>query len=104
MKNTTECPRMRLLSDLDERMGAHEYPTTTEEVIEEYGDLKLELPNGDERLGDVLDRLDSETFDTAEELRLAAYSAVSSNAIGREGYSDRDPTSIGEEGHEQVSF
>ena len=95
---------MRLLNDLDERMGAHEYPTTTEEGIAEYGGLELELPNGDERLGDVLDRLDSETFDTAEELRLAAYGAVSSNAIGRKGYSDRDPTHIGEEGHEQVSF
>jgi len=95
---------MRLLSGLDERMGAQSYPATTEEVIEEYGELELELPNGDERLGDVLDRLGSETFERPEDVRLAAISAVSSNAIGRENYSDRDPIAIGEDGHEQVSF
>jgi hypothetical protein len=95
---------MRLLSGLNERIGAHTYPATTEEVIAEYGDVELELPNGDERLGDVLARLGSETFESAEDVRLAAISAVSSNAIGRENYSDRDPIAIGEDGHEQVSF
>ncbi|WP_299262391.1 DUF5789 family protein [Halorientalis sp.] len=95
---------MRLLSGLDDRIGAHTYPATTEEVIEEYGDIELELPNGDERLGDVLGRLGTETFETAEDVRVAALSAVSSNAIGREGYSDRDPSCIGEDGHDQVSF
>jgi hypothetical protein len=95
---------MRLLNGLDDRIGAHTYPATTEEVIEEYGDIELELPNGDERLGDVLGRLETETFETAEDVRLAALSAVSSNAIGRKGYSDRDPSCIGEDGHDQVSF
>ncbi|RXK50607.1 DUF5789 family protein [Halorientalis pallida] len=95
---------MRLLSGLDDRIGAHAYPATTEEVIEEYGDIELELPNGDEQLGDVLGRLETETFETAEDLRLATLSAVSSNAIGRKGYSDRDPSCLGEDGHDQVSF
>lgn len=95
---------MRLLNGLDDRIGAHTYPATTEEVIEEHGDIELELPNGDERLGDVLGRLGTETFETAEDLRLAALSAVSSNAVGRKGYSDRDPSCLGEDGHDQVSF
>jgi len=95
---------MRLMSGLDERIGAHTYPATTDEVIEAYGDLELELPNGDERLADVLDRLGSETFESPEDVRVAAYSAVSSNAIGRENYSDRDPICLGEDGPEQVSF
>jgi len=92
------------MSGLSDRMGAQSYPVTTEEVIEEYGDLELELPNGDEQLGDVLGRLGSETFESAEDVRIAAISALSSNAIGRENYSDRDPIAIGEDGHEQVSF
>ncbi|WP_246984779.1 DUF5789 family protein [Halorientalis marina] len=95
---------MRLLSGLTDQVGAHSYPATTEEVIEEYGELELELPNGDEQLGDVLGRLGSETFESAEDVRVAAISAVSSNAVGRENYSDRDPIAIGEDGHEQVSF
>ena len=99
-----ESVNMRMLSGLDERIGAHSYPATTEEVIEEYGEIEIELPNGDEQLGDVLDRLGSETFESAKDVRMAAISAVSSNAIGRENYSDRDPIAIGEDGHDQVSF
>lgn len=95
---------MRLLNDLSETVGAQTFPATTEEVIEEYGDLEIELPNGDERLEDVLGRLDSETFEDQDELRASAMNAVSNNAIGRKGYSDRDPSCIGEEGHDQISF
>jgi hypothetical protein len=95
---------MRLLSALDETVGAHSYPATTEEVIDEYGDLELELPNGNETLGTVLSRLDSETFERYEELQMATMNAMSNNAIGRKGYSDRDPSCIGEDGHEQISF
>lgn len=95
---------MRLLSDLDETVGTHSYPATTEEVIEEYGDLELELPNGTETLEAVLNRLDSETFEQHEDLRLATLNGMSNNAIGRKGYSDRDPSCIGEDGHEQISF
>ncbi|MFB6142625.1 MAG: DUF2795 domain-containing protein [Halorientalis sp.] len=95
---------MRLLSGVDEELGAHEYPATTEEVVEEYGHLELELPNGAERLRDVLDRLDSETFESAAELRTSMLNGLSADAIGRKGYSDRDPAAVGEDGHDQVSF
>jgi hypothetical protein len=95
---------MRLLGGLDEKIGAHSYPSTTEEVIEAYGDVELKLPNGDEQLADVLGRLDDETYESEEELRMATMSAVSSNAIGRKGYSDRDPSCMGEDGHDQISF
>jgi hypothetical protein len=95
---------MELMSGLDEKMGAHNFPATTEEVIEEYGDLQLELPNGDEQLEDVLGRLGSETFESLEDVRDATLCGLSSNAIGRKGYSDRDPSCIGEDGHDQVSF
>ena len=73
----------------------HEYPATTEEMIEQYGDRTLELPNGSETVADVLSRLESETFESPEEARFAVYSAVSDKAVGRVGYSDRDPTPVG---------
>jgi hypothetical protein len=78
-----------------EVINDHEYPATTEELIEEYGDRTLELPNGSETVGDVLARLESETFENPEEARFAVYSAVSDKAVGRVGYSDRDPTPVG---------
>ncbi|SFS37818.1 DUF5789 family protein [Halostagnicola kamekurae] len=88
-----------------EMIDTHEYPATTEEMIEAYGDRTLELPNGSESVEEVLARLDSETFESAEEVRFAVYSAVSQKAIGRVGYSDRDPTPLGSPyAPEQLSF
>jgi hypothetical protein len=104
MKVLVRLMGMQVLRGLDEAIGGASYPVTTEEVIEAHGDVELELPNGDERLADVLGRLGSETFESQAELRLATYSAVSSNAIGRKGYSDRDPSCLGETGHDQLSL
>jgi len=95
---------MRLFAAADDRIDAHSYPATAEELIAEYGDVELELPNGGETLGDALGRLGETTFEDAEDARLAAYSAVSKDAIGRQNYSDRDAPSIGETGPEPVSF
>ena len=94
-----------LLNGTGEMIDAHEYPATTEEMIEAYGERTLELPNGTETVEEVLTRLDSETFESSEEARFAVYSAVSKKAIGRVGYSDRDPTPLGSPyAPEQVSF
>jgi hypothetical protein len=96
---------MRLLGEADERMDAHSYPATAKELIAEYGELELVLPNGEETLGEALGRLGAETtLESAEDARTAAYSAVSKKAIGRANYSDRDSPSIGEDGPEELSF
>lgn len=97
---------MRSLAAADDRIDAHTFPATAEELITEYGDVELELPNGegDETFGDVLARLGETTFQSAEDARLGIYSAVSKDAIGRQNYSDRDAPSIGEDGPESVSF
>lgn len=93
------------LKRTDARLEAHEYPATTEELIEAYGDHRLELQNGSETVAEVLGRLESETFESAEEARFTMYSAVSRKAIGRVGYSDRDPTPLGSlYGPDVVSF
>ena len=104
MKDTALGVGMRLLANVDDEIEAHTFPATTGELIAEYGDLELELPNGRETFGDALGRLGETTFEDAEAARLAAYSAVSSDAIGRANYSDRDAPSIGEDGPEQLSF
>ncbi|RQH00808.1 DUF5789 family protein [Natrarchaeobius oligotrophus] len=84
-----------LLNGTGEVIDDHDYPATTDELIEAYGDRVLELPNGTESVEDVLARLESETFETPEDARFAVYTAVSRKAIGRVGYSDRDPTPVG---------
>lgn len=92
------------MTEVGEKIDAHSYPATTEELIEEYGEMELELANGSETLGDALGRLADETFEQPEDARLAAYSAVSSKAIGRKNYSDRDAPAVGENPHEHLSL
>ncbi len=95
---------MRLVRDAEETFAAQTFPTTTEEFVEEHGETELELPNGASTLGDVLDTLPNEEFETEEDARLAVYSALGEGAIGRKGYSDRDATCLGEDGHTVVSL
>ncbi|PSP58648.1 DUF2795 domain-containing protein [Halobacteriales archaeon QH_8_67_36] len=95
---------MRMMTPAEEAFDELEYPLTTEELIDAEGDRTLELPNGTETLADALSRSAPETFETAEDARLTAYAGVSGKAIGRKGYSDRDPVCMGEDGPEEVSF
>lgn len=82
-----------------------EYPMTSEELKDVCAGHVLELPNGEEAVPVVIDRLGEETYDRPEDALFALYAGVSSKAIGRTGYSDRDPTPPGAiEGHDQVSF
>lgn len=95
---------MRLMGQAAEKIDAHSYPATTEELVEAYGELELELAGGSETFGDTIERLGEQTFENPEEVRLTTYSAVSEDAVGRQNYSDRDAPGLGENGHDQVSF
>jgi len=94
---------MRQVSDAEDSFASQTFPTTTEELIEECGDTELELQNGAEELGDVLDRVQVEEFDSAEDALQSTYGALGEEAIGRKGYSDRDPRCPGEN-HEPLSL
>lgn len=95
---------MRLVRDATETFASTSFPTTTQHLIDEHGDVRMKLPNGAVTLGEVLGTLPNERLETAEDARLTTLSALGEDAIGRKGYSDRDPTSMGERGHEPVSL
>ena len=95
---------MRSLENATDALNDHSYPATTAALIDAYGHLELNHQNGTETLGEVLSRIGGETYESADDARLAAMSVLGSDAIGRKGYSDRDPIAIGEDGPEQVSF
>lgn len=82
----------------------HTYPATTDELIDSYGEKRLELADGTQTIGDALSVAGEETFRSAEEARYAVYAGLSSDAIGRKGYTDRDPEPPGTTGHDLVSF
>jgi hypothetical protein len=92
------------LTDTRAALAEVEYPATTEELCAACGDHELDLGEETERLADVLGRVEA-TYDDAEDAELAVYSALSGEAVGRKGYSDRDPTVPGSPlGPDDVSF
>jgi len=91
------------LKDIDSVIERMDYPTTSQEIIDSHGAQELSLANGSETVRQVFNRCGMESFTTADEARLTLYSSVSEGAIGRKGYSDRDPPMMfGEVEH--VSF
>ena len=57
------------LGDLDEALETHDYPTTTEELIEAYGDYEVETRGGWKSIDEVLAPTDNQTYDSADDVR-----------------------------------
>ena len=87
------------IGSLADELEAHSYPATNSEIIDEYGDHELELPDGSQSLGKVLGRLEGEDeeYESADEVRQMIYNMVGSEAVGRENYSDRGQVETDEE-------
>ncbi|MGM0398943.1 MAG: DUF5789 family protein [Halobacteriota archaeon] len=92
------------LNQTTDLLESQSYPLTADELTDRHGDHELSLPNGDESLGAVIERSGEDSFETAFEAQQAVYASLTSKAIGRKGYSDRDPTPMGVYGPDPVSF
>ena len=57
------------LGDLDEALETQNYPTTTDELVEAYGDYEIETQGGTESLEEVLAPTDNQTYDSADDVR-----------------------------------
>jgi len=57
------------LGDLDEALERQEFPTTTDELVDAYGDYAIESQGGEETLEEVLAPTDNQTFDSADDVR-----------------------------------
>lgn len=90
--------------DLSERLAEHDYPASTEELIDAYGEHTLDFQDGESSFREVMEGYE-DTFESAEAVQQAVLDMVGSEAVGREGYSDRTPPATGEESqHDQESF
>ena len=72
-----------------------EYPIDARTLRDTHGEFAIEHPDGNETLDAVLARSGDSEFADATEAQLALYGAVGEAAIGRKGYSDRDPDPMG---------
>lgn len=90
------------LTEFDAQLDGLTYPTSTDDVVSQFGTSEIAFQDGTERLDQVLGRFGTETFDSSDELRMTLYGALPGEAVGRRGYSDRDPPGVDE--IEPVSF
>lgn len=90
--------------ELSERLKEHDYPASTGELIDAYGEYKVDFQDGESTFREVMQGYE-DTFESAEAVQQAVLDMVGSEAVGREGYSDRTPPAMGEESqHDQESF
>lgn len=57
------------LGDLDEALDDHDYPTSTDELIEAFGDRTVETRGGWKSVEEVLAPVGDETYDSADDVR-----------------------------------
>jgi hypothetical protein len=75
---------------LADELASHDYPATTDELLDAYGDHELDLPGGSETFAAVLGTQTTEQrFESSEAVRQTVFNMVSADAVGRRGYSDR---------------
>lgn len=74
---------------LSRALERHDYPTTNEELLDEFGDHELEFPDGNEALAEVLSAHEGVTYESADEVREAVVNVATSEPVG-EGYEHRN--------------
>ena len=57
------------LGELDEVLETQSYPTTTDELVEAYGDYEIEIQGGTVSLEKVLAPTEDQTYDSADDIR-----------------------------------
>ena len=65
------------LGDLDESLKSHDYPATTNELVEAYGEYELETQGGKQSLADVLASTDDQIYDLADDVRRRVLGLIS---------------------------
>ena len=83
--------------EVDDALSETEYPVTTGELVDDHGDAELGTSRGHETLDEVLGGYEAdEAFDSKFEVKQAVLTMMGGDAVGRRGYTDRDPPA----GHE----
>lgn len=82
--------------DLQEPLESLEYPVSNGTLVDRFGSREVGLVDGTATLEEVLSRdPEDRTYRSSEAVRRAVVRLVGSDAVGREGYTDRGVTSPG---------
>ncbi|AHF99446.1 hypothetical protein HALLA_12290 [Halostagnicola larsenii XH-48] len=57
------------LGELDDELETLEYPATTDDVLEAYGDSEIDAQNGPKSVAEVLRPVGDESYESADDVR-----------------------------------
>lgn len=89
--------------DLTGDLEAESYPLSAEDLLDRYGDRRLEHANGTVTLQELLEESPRDAYESADDVHQAVLNMVGEYAEGRLDYTDREPNARGED-FEQQSF
>lgn len=90
--------------DLTDDLESESYPLSKAELLERYGDRELEHSGGSVTVEELLVEEGDREFDNADAIHEMLLNMVGSEAVGREGYSDRGVGTAEQEGDEDEAF
>ncbi|WP_254861985.1 DUF5789 family protein [Halovivax gelatinilyticus] len=70
------------LNELGATLETLPYPVTRSDVDDRLGDRRLQLADGETTIGETLDHVESERFDSENELESDLFAALPRNAVG----------------------
>ena len=89
--------------DLQGDLESERYPMSDGDLLDRYGDRRLEHAGGAVTLRELLGAGSEDTYASADEVHQAVLNMVGDGAEGRKGYTDREVNARGED-FEQQSF
>lgn len=89
--------------DLRDDLETLDFPVDAETVQNEFGDHELELADDTRSLGEALETVDDQSFESVDDVIQMVKNVVGSDAVGRESYSDRGP-GVGTSDSDDESF
>lgn len=57
------------LGELDDELEDHDYPTSTDDLIEAYGDREVETQSGSTSIEEILAPINNELYESADDVR-----------------------------------
>lgn len=70
------------LNELSERLTTLSYPVSKQTVEQELGETTLQLADGETTIGETLEVVGTDRFDSENELESELYSALPRSAVG----------------------
>ena len=91
-------------TDLQALLDEVTFPIRVDQFVTEMGHHLIEYSTGTvESVEELCDRIDVSQYVSAEDAGMSLMLAMHGDAVGRRGYSDRDPPIHGVDGYDPVS-